>query len=1101
MITDDLEACRAAIAALEDQRATLGDAVVELATAPLRARLVGLRPTGLKHRQVTVLFADVVASTAMAHGLDAEDTLDILSGVIRRMSAIVEAHRGRVLRLTGDGVKAAFGMDEAREDNAECAVRAGLAILSAGREQAEAVTREYGNVKFALRVGLHTGDVALGAGVEADNTAMGAAVHIAARMEQSAPPGALRISHDTWNQVRGLFDFETQPPLQIKGIDAPIQTYLVHAALERNSASIERGMQGLSTPMLGRDAELQRLLDTVSLARETGTLQAVTLLGDAGLGKSRLLRELNARLNECRVLTLRSQPDGLLRMFGLLRSLLAVQFSVADTDSAEVARRKVIDGLSPWFEERGERQAQLIGQLCGMDFGDSPHVRGLDPRNLRDQAFAALRGYLQALAGRGGALPVLIFEDLHWADDGSLDLLQHLLAHAAELPLALIMTGRPALLERQPDWGPPDTVIPLSPLTAAHGDELVQALLQRLDTVPEQLSELIAGRAEGNPYYMEELVRHLIDDGVIIVGEPHWTVQVDRLDTLRLPGTLVGLLQARLDALPAGERHAARMASIVGHVFWDDALQALDANAPQALPALQRAAFVKAHDTSDFEGTAERQFDHHLLHQVTYDTLLKAERRIGHGAAARWLAERTTGRGAEFLAMTGEHAARAGVTALAIDCFDQAANEARQRFANSAAEDWLRRALGLLGESDHTRRFELLARLNNLADTVGDRDRQDAVQQEMAALLDRHPDDARRARCLVAQALLADRRTDTAASEQLALQAVALAERCGATESAAMAQGQLCWLHIARSDMEGARRHADAALRWAGRIEIEADRVENEAKLLVLSAMVLMATDQFDAALLALQSVLSRSEAMGSTRLSLSALDNLAVTTAMLGQWDASIGWAERMRELAHSSGARPRLAHALHHQAVARQALGQHAEAMDLFRQVVAIAHANGDRRIEGPALQDLGISMFELGDAGAALQLHTQAHEIFEAMQDPLDVCTSAAHQALCQARLGQTDAALLRVNQLLDRLGSEFATSAFKDTMGLRWSCQRVLAAAGDARAATLLAELVADAHAHTARRTHAADRARLMQALPTLRGILAAQASGGESAAAG
>ncbi|MDP3612373.1 MAG: adenylate/guanylate cyclase domain-containing protein, partial [Rubrivivax sp.] len=618
----DSAALQAAIEALVAQRATLGDEVLELVTAPLRARLSSLlRPAGLQHRQVTVLFADVVGSTVLAQGMDAEETLAILSTTLRRMADIVQAHQGRVLRFTGDGVKAAFGMDEAREDDAERAVRAGLAILAAGREQAEVAQRQHGITDFAVRVGVHTGDVALGAGVEADNTAMGAAVNIAARMEQTALPGTLRISHDTWSQVRGLFDLQAQAPLQVKGIDAPMVTYLVSGALERSVANVERGLQGLRTPMVGRSAELQRLLDAVSHARETRHLQVLTLLGDAGLGKSRLLRELTARLNDCRVLALRSQPDGMLRPWGLLRSLLATQFSVADTDSAEVARRKVEGGLSPWFNERGEGQAQLIGQLSGLDFGDSPHVRGLDPRSLRDQAFDALRAYLQALAAQG-PLPVLIIEDLHWADDGSLDLLQHLLAHAAALPLALVMTARPTLLARRPDWATPEATVPLSPLAAADGDTLAAVLLQRIAPPPPMLTELIVRRAEGNPYYMEELVRRLIDDGVIVTGHPHWTVQADRLDTLRLPTTLVGLLQARLDALPAAERQAARQASIVGHVFWDDALQALDARAPQALPALQRAAFVKARDTSDFEGTPERQFDHHLLHQVTYDTLL-----------------------------------------------------------------------------------------------------------------------------------------------------------------------------------------------------------------------------------------------------------------------------------------------------------------------------------------------------------------------------------------------------------------------------------------------------------------------------------------------
>ena len=241
---------RAAIAALEGQRATLGDAVLECrATAPLRARLASLlQPGGLKRRQVTALFADFVGSTTMAGSINAEDKLDVLSGALRRMAALVEAHQGRVLRFTGDDVKAAFGMDEAREDDPDSTVRAGLAILEAGREQADAARLAHGIADFAVRVGVHTGDAALGAGVEADNTAMGAAVNIAARMGQSAPPGALRISHDTWNHVRGLFEVEPRPPVQVKGVEAPMQTYLVLIASNRHVEGAERGLQGLSTP-------------------------------------------------------------------------------------------------------------------------------------------------------------------------------------------------------------------------------------------------------------------------------------------------------------------------------------------------------------------------------------------------------------------------------------------------------------------------------------------------------------------------------------------------------------------------------------------------------------------------------------------------------------------------------------------------------------------------------------------------------------------------------------------------------------------------------------------------------------------------------------
>ena len=1101
MNDEDIEACRAAIAALEGQRATLGDAVLELATAPLRARLASLqRPAGLKHRRVTVLFADVVGSTAMASGMDAEDTLDLFSGALRRMAALVEAHQGRVLRFTGDGLKAAFGMDEAREDDPDRAVRAGLAILQAGLEQAEAAQRQHGIKDFAVRVGVHTGDVALGAGVEADNTAMGAAVNIAARMEQSAPAGGLRISHDTWSHVRGLFDVQAQPPLQVKGVEAPMQTYLVRAALDRNVAGVERGLQGLHTPMVGRHDELQRLLNAVARARATRQLQALTLLGDAGLGKSRLLREWMAGLKDGGVLTVRSQPDGMLRPWGVLRSVLAVQFGVVDTDSAEVARRKVVDGLAPWFVEHGERQAQLIGQLSGLDFGDSPHLRGLDPRALRDQAFAAIRGYLQALAEGSDALPVLVVEDLHWADDGSLDLLQHLLAHAAELPLALVMTARPALLTRRPDWGTPETIVQLTPLAATQSDELAQALLQRLDVVPAKLTELIVGRAEGNPYYMEELVRRLIDDGVIAVGEPHWTVQAERLQNARLPGTLVGLLQARLDALPAGERLAARQASVIGHVFWDDALQAVDGNAPQALPALQSAAFIKAHDASDFEGTTERQFDHHLLHQVTYDTLLKAERRLGHGAVARWLTERTKGRGAEFLAMTGEHAERAGETALAIDCFEQAGKEAQRRFANTAAVSWLRRAVGLLGDSAPKRRFDLLEQMEKINDTMGDRPAQDAVHADMAVLLDRHPDNGCQARMLFCMALLAERRGDRVACERHVGPAIELAERCEDAVTAARSHVLLAWMHVVRRDYAGACRHSDTSVLWAGRIEAPGERDEVEAVALNASAHVSAGLGRFDEARETLQRVLSRAQALGSPRLEDHAIANLVDIASGLGQYDQVLALAKRLHTLAHATGAMQRVAAALYFLAEATESLGAPAAAIGLYEQTLPICRSTGDRQKEAHTLFGLGRSHLDMGDAAAALQWLAQAQCLYQAVDLPLDDCECAGHAARCQLRLGQPDAALSTVNLLLDRLDSDLAQEPADATILLRWTCQQVLDAVDDARAETMLAKLYADVQVRAAELTDATDRDRLIQAQPVFRGIVAAHGRQGEPAAA-
>jgi class 3 adenylate cyclase/tetratricopeptide (TPR) repeat protein len=1095
METPETAALAAAITALETQRATLGDAVLELALAPLRARLAALqRPAGVQLRRISVLFADVVGSTALASGLDAEDTLALLNETLRRMATVVEAHQGRVLRFTGDGLKAAFGMDDTREDDPARAVHAGLAILSAGREQAETARVAHGIADFAVRVGVHTGDVALGAGVEADNTAMGVAVNIAARMEQSAPPGALRISQDTWSHVRGLFELVPQPPLQVKGVEAPMLTYLVHAALDRALASVERGIQGLRTPLVGRAGELQGLRQTVALAEQTCRLQALTLVADAGLGKSRLLHELIGTLHSVRVLTVRSQPDGLLRPWGLLRSLLATQCGVADTDSAEQARRKVVDGLAPWFAEDGMRRAQLVGQLAGLDFGDSPQLRGLDPRSLRDQAFAAFQAWLLALAASDGRPPLLLVEDLHWMDEGSLDLLLHLQAQGADLPLALVMTTRPALLTRRPGWGAAGATLPLLPLNAAQGDLLAQTLLQRLGSVPPKLTELIVGRAEGNPYYMEELVRRLIDDGAIVADEAQWMLREERLQTLRLPGTLVGLLQARLDALPAGERLAARQASVIGHVFWDEALQALNADAPRALPALQHAAFVRPHATSDFEGTAEHQFDHHLLHQVTYDTLLKAERRLGHGAAARWLAGRTKGRGAEFLAMTGEHAERAGETALAVTCFEQAGREAQKRYANAAAAAWLRRAVTLLGDEEPARGFRLLVGLEEVADTLADRATQQALHQEMAAHLARHPDDTLQAHHWFARGRLADHRGEPAEAERWTLLALDLAERCRIAKTAAMSRAQWGWLKFTRKDFAGAQLQLELGLPWAGQIADEADRAETECKLLLVLAMAMTYQDRLDEGMATAQAVLERGQAHGLPRLQLGALDALVGVYWQRGQWDQVIVTEEQALGVARSIGAGQRIALAQLHLAEAAEALGDTAPAMRWHAQLLPVARAQGSRVIEAASLQYQGRLQHQQGELQAALQLHGQARAVYEALGDDVGACEAAAQGALIEDLLGRRDAALVTVNRLLAPPdGGDPAELPAHETIAWRWACQQVLARAGDERAAPLLEQLFVDVQARAAVLTDAADRERLIHSRPVFRAVAAAHRS--------
>jgi class 3 adenylate cyclase/tetratricopeptide (TPR) repeat protein len=1091
---DDPAHVQLAIDALERLRGSVDVAVLDAALAPLRQRQAAFAeaaaPAGLKTRNLTVLFADVVGSTALVERLDAEDAMQVLNASVQRLADIVRAHQGTVLRFTGDGVKAAFGVSETREDDAERAVRAGLAMLQ----------RQHGlpDLPLPLRVGVHTGSVTLGAGAEADHTAMGAAVHIAARMEQSAPPDSLRISHETWTHVRGLFVAEPQPLLGVKGVDAPMQTYLVRGAIA-GAAAPERGVQGAPTPLVGRHAELQALTEAVARAAETRQAQSLLMVGDAGLGKSRLLRECLAGLTGpagVRVLAARLRPDSALRPWSVLHALVAGLCGVRDADSADLAHTRVEDGLARWFDDDGVAQAHRVGHLAGLDFGDSPHLRGLDPRALRDQALPAWRRLLRGLAERGGALPVVVVEDLHWADASSLELLHDMQLHAAELPLALLMTARPALIDRLPGGWPAQNLLRLQPLPAGQRAELGRVLLRRIEALPQALLDQLVGQADGNPYYMEELVRRLLDDGVIVAegnGEG-WALRADRLGTLKLPTTLVNLLQARLDALPVAARQAAQAASIVGHVFWDQAMAALDAAAVQVLPTLQRSATVHAQASSAFDGTLEFHFDHHLLHQVTYDTVLKAERRNGHRAAAHWLAARTQGREAEFGSLTGEHAERGGDLALAITCFERAAEDAARRHANADALAHLQRALSLLADSDPVRRLGLLERQTALADTIGDRGLQAQAVQARLALLQAHVDLPRHADALLAQALLADRCSDSNAAERQGRQAVALAERCGAGKVAAEAHGLLCWLAKVRGDLDAARSHADAGLRWAA--SVRAAHPDTEVKLLLLSAVVALELNRLDDASTVVLDALARSQQQGATRAQLGALDLLGDLAVMLGRWDEALARADQMHDLAVRVGNRPRVAHALFRRGQVALARAEFAALRALCTQVVAIARDNGDRRIEAHALLLLGQAQRGLGDDAAARDWHRQAQDIFETLGEPGNACHAAAEGALDTARLGDTQLAVEAAAAVLLRLA--VADSAPTDAvLEARWACQRVFAAAGDARAGPLLQQLAAEVQRRVRELTPDApdDRQRLVDAVPLFREVVAAGIAAG------
>lgn len=727
-MSSKIEKLEQAIAALEAQRSILGDSVVETALAPLREKLKALRSSAddlagevRQRKLVTILFADIPALAILEQTLDAED-LHAVNALWQQLDAIILKHGGRIDKHTGEGVMALWGAEQVREDDAEQAIRAALEMRAA-LERLPALAGQ----PLRLRAGLNTGPVVVGPlGTLGEFTALGDTVNLAARLNAAAEPGQILIAHDTYRLVRGVFDVAIQPPLQVKGRSEPAQTYVVYAPKPRAFRLHQaRGVEGVETALVGRQTELDALREAFYGLFGPRPTRLVTLIGEMGLGKSRLLHEFLAWTDplpqDFYLFQGRSYPSETTTPYALWRDIFSFRFQIQDSDSLSAVHQKMERGFADFLpdDERAIEKAHIVGQLIGFDFSASPYLRGLmqDPRQLRSLGFATLTRFFVTAAETYPV--VLIADDLHWADRGSLDALSHLCAHVpASTPFLVIVTARPALFERFPDWGLGLSTarrLELKPLQPEESRTLLEQILQKAREIPRPLRDLLVNGAEGNPFYLEELVKMLIDSHVIHPGQEYWEIDLSRLKTASIPPTLAGVLQARLDRLGWFERASLQRASIVGRVFWESALKALspEASAGQArleesLAALRAKELIYHSPDSTFDGTEEYAFKHALLRDVTYETVLKRHRQQYHALVAEWLSQASGERRGEYLSVIAEHYEKAGDNDRAVAVLLEAGERALNLSAFDEAFRFFQRALHLL----HPRQTRDLAHIH-----------------------------------------------------------------------------------------------------------------------------------------------------------------------------------------------------------------------------------------------------------------------------------------------------------------------------------------------------------------------------------------------------
>ncbi len=592
------------------------------------AALTAPAPHAVERKVVATMFCDLVDFTAMSEAADPEDVDALLGRYHDAARDLIESHGGTVEKFVGDAVVGVFGVPAVHEDDPERAVRAGLRLV----EALEGMTRPDGS-RLECRIGINTGEALVRLDIDPTSGRgflAGDAVNTAARLETAAPPSGVVVGALTHELTARVVDYEELPPVVAKGKTMPVTAWRALAAVARRGIDIP--VSDL-TPLIGREAELAYLNATFDKATAQAAPQFALIVGEAGIGKSRLVRELYALVDERPQMTIwrqgYCQPYGEDVTYGALAQIVKGHAGILDSDELDIVEAK-LDAVLPGGSDR-EWLRQRLRALLGLEA----------PEAAREENFTAWLRFFEDMAAREPT--VLVFEDLHWAQEALLAFWEHLATHVASVPLVLIGTARPELFEGQPGFAAGGMIlrIGLEPLPAAETARLVSGLLGATDEQTAAV-EGVVERCDGNPFFAEQSVRLLAES---VTG--------------KVPSSVQAVIAARLDSLTIEEKGLLGDAAVVGNVFWDGATRAVGERQPgeleDLLSALLERQLIRRLRESSLTGEREFAFVHALAREVAYGQLPRAARARKHVTAARWLLGRLATRAGEQADLLAYH--------------------------------------------------------------------------------------------------------------------------------------------------------------------------------------------------------------------------------------------------------------------------------------------------------------------------------------------------------------------------------------------------------------------------------------------------------------
>jgi adenylate cyclase len=1051
-ISSQIAELQNSIAALEAQRTALGEVVVNAALGPMREKLAALeaelhapRPLDAEgeRKVVTTLFADISGFTALSETLDPEQVTDIVNACFQSLTDVVVRYGGTIDKYLGDAIMALFGAPEAHEDDPERATHAALEMLDALKRTLAQLPPVAANL--TLHIGINTGPVvagAVGAVGQRDYTVMGDAVNLASRLKDIAPSGHIYVGPETYRQTSRLFEFTPLAPMRIKGKRDPVPIYDVRARAA--SPGTMRGIEGLRSPLVGRGEQLESLRARLD-ALAAGQGGIVALLGEAGLGKSRLIAELHQivhtantylepgphadRLGQTTVVWLEGRCTSFTQSvsYSLIAQILRSYFGLGGgvLDQSEATLR-LMEALEVVFPGQGDELLPYLSILFGLPVGGE-RVRYLDAEALQRQIFYSVRRLIGGLSLRTPL--VLVFDDLHWIDDASLALLEYLLSLVDDHPIMLMWAFRPGaersgieqLAERvaraRPDRYHP---IDLRPLPDDLSQAMVRLLLARSD-LPESLQRAIIERAEGNPFYLEEVIRTLIESNLLTQEAGRWVVNRDAPDLearvrSALPDTLIGVLAARIDRLPEQPKRVLGVAAVVGRNFSRQVLMELigdRAALDGALAELERDGLIESGEAT---WGPTYSFRHVLTHETAYNMLLQRRRAQLHGEIGAVLERLHRDQIDDYAALLAYHferstdevsanryAMQAGRAALRIYANREAAHffeRVVERLRGAAGDEaQLAEALECLGDArsasgevnaaigywqealvtysrkgDRDSAARLYRRLGNAWFTRGDRNRAIEIYRRGIDTLSDLPPGQTLAGLYAELGRVYFRTGQDKQAIDWATRALELAESLNDAETASLALNTLGIARARGSELERGIADVERGLH----IALDNDLPVAACRAYTNLGMLTGAVDHGRAVQLCQQG-LALARKIGDLYYQSWLQSSLASTyCSLVGNWERGVAAARASIDLDLQMGHRAHLAVPVVLLAQIYQCHGMLEESLRAYQEALALAEESGEPQMLFPCYNGLGALYLEIGDEEQATTYLDKAQQV---------------------------------------------------------------------------------------------------------------------------